>query len=700
MARARTLQTAFTSGVLSPGFAARTNIEHYYQGAQRGLNVIFPKEGGALGRWGLSYISDLLGDGNLIEFEFNTEQLYVLWFGELKVQVFRNDTLVTNINGSGDDFLVTPWTLAEAQKLNFAQSADTLVLTHQDVEPQRLVRGTDHNLWTISALPLTNVPKFDYADAASPAPTNHVIDITFTGFNDGDRYKLQLNDFETPEVHYSSVDTASNERRIKEELLLLPPTGFDEANITVAFTAGTTYRLTFAGDSADHYEPMTGRNNDTVAATLTAAEITEGSPRREDVISATRGWLRAVMFYESRLWFGGLKQLPQAILGSLIGTFFDFKLGTGLDDQGVFVTVNTDKVNEIRSLYPGRHFQMFTSGGEFYSPDRPMTPSPGLPRQSKFGSAEGIPPVEVDGATLYVTKDLKTIREYLFLWSENAYNATSLTVLASHLVNRIQDMAALTSTSDDEDSYVLTINGPKGTVKPENQPEEGSGAVLNTLRAQDIAAWSEMKTRAGDKLKRVVVVGTDIYYLVERARDGATVFVLEKASFATRLDSAKTVTTGLGLTTGGFAHLAGETVQILVDGAPVDDQTVSAAGELTFTEIPATSVEAGYFRPPIVETMPLVPDIGFGPMLGVKKRIIEIFLQVKDSLGIEANGRLIPDKIVGSIVTSTPDTPVSGLLKVGDMDWTEGDAVITLTQRQPLPFHVLAVSGRLDVGDP
>jgi hypothetical protein len=687
MAKTQRLQTSFTSGVMNPGFAARTDIQHYYQGARTGINVIFPKEGGARARWCLRFLGEVFEDGREVEFAFNTEQVYTLVFGAGLVRFFRNDALITNINGSGNAWLVTPFTFAQAMELDFTQRADSLILTHPDVEPQRILRGTDHNLWTIAALPLANVPKYDYNDADSPAPTSHVVDLTFNSFNDGDRYKLQLNDFETAEIHYSTTSTAANRRRIAEELLQLPPTGFDESSITVTHTGGTTYRITFSGESADAYEPMTGRNTDETDPTISFNPITTGVPRREDVISATRGWPRTVMFYENRLWFGGTKLLPQAILGSVIGGFFDFKLGTGLDDQGVFVTVDTDQINEIRALYPGRHFQMFTSGGEFYSPDRPMTPSPAIPRQSRFGTAVGIKPVEVDGATIFCTAERKTLREYLFLWAEEAYNATSLTVLASHLVKLMRSLDALTSTEDDEDSYVLAVN------------EDGTAAILNTLRAQDIAAWSEMRTREGDLLRQVVVTGREIFFLVQRSIDGVTRYYFEKATFETRLDCSKKVTTGLGTTVGGFAHLAGETVQVLVDGAPSADQVVSAAGELTFATAPASSVEAGFFVPPVLETMPLVVDIGRGPLLGAKKRIQEIRTYVKDTLGLVANGRLIPDKVPGQTSLATPDAPYTGLRKVGDLGWTEGDATITLTQAQPLPFHILAVAGVLEVGE-
>ena len=693
MARTTTLQTSFSSGVLTPNLTGRTEIQHYFQGLSVGQNIICQKEGGFVGRWGLQHICDLPGDGRLVPFSFNTDQNYVLWFGAGKMEVIHDDALVTNINGSGVDYLVTPWTLAQCQEFDFTQSADTLIAVHEDVSPRTIVRGATHATWTAAVATLTNLPQFDFNDASSPTPTNHVIDITFNSFNVGEHYKLELNDFETPEITYADSGTAAgqsaNERRLEEELLALPATGFDESGITCAYQSGTTYRVTFSGDSADAYEPMTGRNTDNTAASITTVNTT-GSPRREDIISATRGWPSAVTFHESRLFMGGFKSLPQSLIATVIGGFFpfNFKLGTGLDDQGIFATLNTDQVNGIRALYSGRHLQLFTSGGEFYCPDRPITPAINLPRQSKYGCAKGLKPVEIDGATIFNTRQRKTLREYLFLWAEEAYNANSLTVLSSHLFDSIVDVAAQTSTSDEEQSLVVTINA------------NGKGAVLNTLRAQNIAAWTELFTRTGDVLKRVCVVGDAIYFLVERQRNGATVYTLEKATYDTRLDASKTVTTGLGTTVGGFTHLAGETVDILVDGAPVDQQTVSASGTLTFVNAPTTSVEAGYFVPPVATTMPLVVSFGGNVLLGATKSLQEIRARVQNTLGLIVNGREVPMGIVGQVTSSTPMTPYSGLVKIGDMGWSDGDQTITITQRQPLPLHVQSLAAVLEVGGP
>ncbi|HVJ22327.1 MAG TPA: hypothetical protein VM756_00160 [Burkholderiales bacterium] len=715
-ARTKSLQTSFTSGVLHPGLNARTDIDHYFQGARIGRNVLFVKEGGGRGRWGLEHIADVPANGRLAAFSFNTEQNYLLWLGAGQTRFFRDDALVTNINGTGNPYLVNSYTLTQCLELDYTQSVDTMVLTHQEEAPLTLVRGVDHNLWTAAAASLINLPKYDFADADSPTPTSHVVDITFTSFDVGNRYKLELNDDETPEIVYADSGTAAgraaNQRRIKEELLALPTTGFDEAGITVAWQATTVYRVTFSGDSADAFEPMSGRNTDKTSATITCATIASGVPRREDVISATRGWPAVVTFYESRLLFGAPASLPQSIIGTVIGGFnpFNFKMGDGLDDQGIFTTLNTNQVNEIRAMYPGRQLQVFTSGGEFYSPDRPITPSMSLPQQSSFGCAAHVPPVEVDGATIFVTRQQKTLREYLFLDREQAYNATSLTVLASHLFSGISSLDAQTSTTDDEQSYVIGVNegGPPagvtlrdGTVT-DGYGEDGTATILSTLRSQDIAAWSEMRTRAGDKIRQVCVVGDEIYFLIERQRNISTVFTIEKATFETRMDAAKYVTTGLGTTVAGFDHLAGELVDVRVDGAPVEQQLVSSSGTLTFAIAPTSSVEAGYFVPPVLETMPLVVQFGGEALLGAKKRLSEIRVAVRNTLGLVIKGigeeELAADKIPGTTMTATPDAPFTGLLKVPDLGWTEGDCTITLTQRQPLPFHVLALSGILHVG--
>ena len=70
------------------------------EGLSQGLGILGREQSALHGTAIVEMVEDLLADGRLIEFEFNTEQVYVLWFGALKLQVFKDDELVTAINGA------------------------------------------------------------------------------------------------------------------------------------------------------------------------------------------------------------------------------------------------------------------------------------------------------------------------------------------------------------------------------------------------------------------------------------------------------------------------------------------------------------------------------------------------------------------------------------------------------------------------
>ncbi len=154
----------FTKGQLDPLLFGRVDLEVYYQGVQDATNVLAIPQGGLKKRQGTEFIGAALGDGRLESFSFNIEQNYLLAFSALKMQIFKDGVLQLNISGSGDDFLTTPFTLAQIKEMDYIQSADSVIITHEDVAPQ-LIQRTSDTAWTIVAVPLINVPQFDYNDA-------------------------------------------------------------------------------------------------------------------------------------------------------------------------------------------------------------------------------------------------------------------------------------------------------------------------------------------------------------------------------------------------------------------------------------------------------------------------------------------------------------------------------------------------------
>ena len=81
------------------------------------------------------------------------------------------------------------------------------------------------------------------------------------------------------------------------------------------------------------------------------------------------------------------------------GSFFDFDIDDGDDDEAIFVTISSRKLNDIIDVYPGRNLQIFTSGSEFSVSSKPVTPSSvGITPQTNHG-ASYLEVMDVDGST-------------------------------------------------------------------------------------------------------------------------------------------------------------------------------------------------------------------------------------------------------------------------------------------------------------
>ena len=64
-------------------------------------------------------------------------------------------------------------------------------------------------------------------------------------------------------------------------------------------------------------------------------------------------------FPRGRLYFGGSKSRPNTIWGSRSIDFFNFDTGTGLDDESVEATINTNQLNSIVNIVAGADLRVF-----------------------------------------------------------------------------------------------------------------------------------------------------------------------------------------------------------------------------------------------------------------------------------------------------------------------------------------------------
>ena len=665
-------QSAFTNGELDPKLYGRVDLEAYYKGAQEATNVLAIPQGGLRKRGGMKYLGTALGGGRLENFSFNVEQNYLLVFTDLRMQIYKDGVLQTNINGSGNDYLVVPWAIEDIPTFDYIQSADTIVITHEDYEPRQIQRTSD-TAWTITTVPLVNIPQFDFNDASSPTPTNNIQRINFASQSFGDRYKISLNGLLTDEIVFASSD-ATNRNDIADALQALPNTGNTGISVSTV-TSLDTYDITFSGDSANNWDELTVTPVFTKSTSfeVTTTVIQAGASRSEDTWSNTRGWPRTCTFHEGRLWFGGSLSRPSTIWGSVVNDPFNFDVGRSRDDEGITATLATDQVNAINAIISNRSLQVFTSGAEFYVPASPITPETvAVKPQTNLGSKR-VRPVITEGLTLFLQRTGRALYQFQFVDEFQSNESKSLSVLSPHLINNPIQMASQKGTSSEDANYVYILG------------DNGELTVFNLLTFEGVQAFTRVNTTGN--IKSVAVVDDEVYYLVEREINNSTVFYIERNDNSSNTDSS-VIGTGLASDTlTGLSHLEGETVEVKADGAVQSPQVVSG-GQITIGRT-ADTIEAGLQYRPVIRTMPFNVNLNDGPHAAQKKRILRAAIRLYESNGVTVNGYQLADRTIAQDQFDAP-IPQSEHKRIFLHGWSL-EASVLISQDAPMPMTILSI---------
>ncbi|MEQ8667025.1 MAG: hypothetical protein RIC16_14995 [Rhodospirillales bacterium] len=633
MARTRIHKTNFTAGEIAPDLLGRADLRAYENGAAKLRNVFVQPTGGLRRRPGLRYLATLPGPGRLVAFEFNTEQAYVLAFTDALMTVFRDGVEVASV--------AAPWSQAQIVGINWVQSADTLLVVHPDVAPRRITRTGD-TAWTIAAWTYVTVadrilqPHHKFADddvTLTPSATSGAITVTAS-------------------ADHFTADHVGTRLRIEDREIEI--TGH-----TSATQASATVKQTLAGTSA-------------------TADWSEQS------FSAARGWPRSVAFHQDRLVVGGSRDLPNRLWLSKSADLYNFDLGEGLDDEAIEFAILSDQVNAITAVFSGRHLQVFTSGAEWMVTGDPLTPETvQINRQTRIGSpvARSVPPRDVDGATLFVQRDGRGLREFLFADVEQAYQANDLATLARHLLGDVVDQDC-----DPANRLLHLVDA------------DGSLATVTVFRAEQVTAWSRQETDGA--FLSLCVSGNDTYTIISRAG----------GVFLERFD--ETLATDAALTGGavpatavwaGLDHLDGETVKVIADGSVRGDATV-ANGQIVLDE-PASGIEAGLGFAHEIEPLPAVVGSGPGATQGGRLRPVahSFRLLATAVLRVDAGKGFIdvPFRRLGVGILDTAPQPFTGDKTVRAFGWRRAgvEPLWRIAQDTPRPFMLLAVSSEIAVND-
>jgi hypothetical protein len=615
----------------------------------------------------------------LLDFSVESDRHYLLILTDKNVRIIRTpDTYVADVKMAIQS--------AAIPDVRDTQVENVMLLFQEDYAPSRLVNlGTDSD-WFLDLAPFVNVPQFDYNDALSPTPVNDVQRMTLTSFVAGDTFQLDIEGVLSKNITFAG-DANADQREstvfnIQKNIQEMPVMG--DTGVSVSYVSAGVYDITVGGESAKDFELYSGfATSGTASKTVGFVKTASGSPRKEDVWSATRGWPKTACFYESRLVIGGTKSKRQSLFASKTGSFFDFDIDDGDDDEGIFATISSRKLNDIVDVFPGRTLQIFTSGAEFAVTVKPLTPSTvAITPQTSHG-ASNIEVQEVDGSTLFIDRNGKTLRDFIYSFNEDAYTTQDKSVLASNLIKQPIGLALLTGTQSEDSNWLFIINS------------DGGAAILNTLRSQDINGYTEWTTTGF--LKSGAVVDDEFYVVNEREIDGSTVSYVERWDFSYLMDSSiKVSPTPTQTVITGLSHLEGETVQIVGDGIVLSPKTVASGEiELDANEIGYSQIELGLNFVPELVPMPLNTNMGSGQNAMRLKRIIRVNMRVYETYGVHVDGNPVPIRTFGSAPTTPLDsapTALSGIIAdVYDVNGWNRDVMPTISVPDPTPFHIQAI---------
>lgn len=652
--------TNFSTGELDPLLRARVDLQSYPNALAKATNVLIQPQGGLRRRPGTKHILELpntstasAGNGvRLVPFQFSVDDSYMLCFTHNRMYIIKNGVVQTNINGSGNNYLTTSIGSSIVDDMCWTQSADTLIVVHPDLQPVRITRTSD-TAWTATTITFDSIPKYAFTMTITSSTSLGAGHLTPSAVSGNIELTSQNSAFSAASVNQYINASPQGRARIVE---------YVSATKVKAITEFPFF--------------------DTSNIAQGNWEVESGY---EDVWSSGKGWPRSVTFHEGRLFFGGSKSRPSTIWGSKINLFFDFVPSESLDDDAVEATLDTNELNVITDIISSRDFQVFTTGGEFYVPQQGTDPITPLTFTFKQVSRNGIKPgtrvQSVESGSIYIQRQGKSLNEFIFSDTQLTYITQRISLLAGHLLKGPQRIALRRASSTEEADLLLMTNTSDGTM-----------AVFSIMRSQQITAPSEYITD-GDFIDVGVDV-TQIYCVTKRVFNSTTRYFVERFQDDLYTDCA--FTGGAAASASSLPHVA-KALNVITDGVPQSNETVSGGGSVTFDRASTVSYEVGLPITVYVKTMPVEVKLQTGSRVSFKKRIVEISAVLEDTQHCILNNNEVAFRLLDNPLLDDPVPTFTGIKRVNGVLGYSREQSIEVSQNLPLKMNVLGLDFRVAI---
>ena len=450
----------------------------------------------------------------------------------------------------------------------------------------------------------------------------------------------------------------------------------------------------------------------------------------------TNGFPERITFHQQRFVAAATTLLRQTVWLTAAGeldNWGDFTGGSG-DADGFSFTLDSGTQNKIIWMNSSKALNLGTLGNEWTVTGNTfsaMTKGNVLAQRQTNNGGETRKPLMVGITTLFVERFGKVINEFVYDFNLDSYKTSDLAILSNHLtkVAKIIDWC-YQQTPDSviwavrEDGVLLGItyqrqhevigwhqhnSGEDFISGTDGQPYEGGKfkaitSIPGSISKQDeVWAVTERVTSVS-----FPVTGEEIRYYVE-VMDNE--FISDKSEDSEFLDSFVVVggTTGSPVNTTDFQvpHLAGRTVGILADGAPIASARVDVFGNLNVRETVSEALIGLIYDS---EVWPHLSEAGAdsGTIVGRMQRITNVDIDLYKSLGFiigrydaEADEE-IEEEVPSRLESDLTDTPLplfTGIAHINFLEGQDREPIYFIRQNQPLPLTVRSVVDTIEVNE-
>lgn len=716
MARLTLVQTNFTAGEVSPRMLGRVDLARYQNGAETIENAWPVIHGGANRRDGTLLVAAAKFPDKkcrLIPYVFNTQQAYMCEFGDFYVRIYYPNGTYTGVE------LASPYAHTMLERVDYVQGADTMFIFNSAIPVHRLRRLADTE-WSLAPAPFVTKP-FDEKGI------DFTTSITFSDPTVGTG--------RTATSAVSAFLAADVDREIWSGGGVAKITAVSSATVATveilnAFTAAVRPTWSLKGspqttNTLSAATPVGGvvtmtlgaagwRSNDVgkfvkingglleisvYTSTTVVSGIIRSAPTSA-VASPANAWsLEASVWndidgypgagtlYEQRLALGGSVNYPQTIWESRTSEYLNFELGTK-DDDALSYNLSSDQINPILHMGQINALIPLTYGGEFTvsgGVEKAITPTNIRAKNPSVYGCNRVRPVRIGNELYFVQRANRKLRAMAYKYDSDTFGSPDMSVLSEHATKSgIVDMAY----QQEPESILYLVRA------------DGVMATMTVDRDQDVIGWARQITDGAFESCASIPIpdGDQVWCIVRRSVNGQNVRYIERFTQGIRVDCGVSATSGPGASVwGGLAHLEGKTVDIVADGIVMQQQVV-AGGQVTLPRN-AFAVQIGLNF--ITKIKTLTPEVqgSTGSVQGNSMRIGEITLRFLETTGCKVNGQIIAFRSTGAGTLDQPPELFTGVHRMENLGWERGQASITITQEQPLPFQLLSVIKKATFND-